>query len=221
MIRGLLVSILLLITMGMAHGAINQRDRSYPPLYTGVNIGVSTVQPNTKPVHHNYKRTHHLRRTRPRHPTVPVLPKDSGNLVTVPTAAGVTITVARTLANQFQGFVADLVKLGYTPKHIGCWAPAGTHVVNSNHYHGGACDFDQTGWGRTNSQMYHVSSLAAKWGLRDGCSFRRPDCGHIDDGTNIHWKHPGNLIAKYITYQTSPAPEQQQPRVLDNFESSN
>lgn len=114
-----------------------------------------------------------------------------GGLVTVPTAADIPITVAKNLAAQFQGFIKDLVDEGYIPKHIGCWAPVGTHVQHSNHYHGGACDFDQTGRNKTARKMYHLKDLAAKWGFRDGCSFG--DCGHIDDGRNVGWIIPTNI----------------------------
>jgi hypothetical protein len=98
-------------------------------------------------------------------------------LVTVATAAGIPITIAGSMAARFQGFIADLVARGYRPRQIHCHANSG-HVSRSNHYWGGACDFDQHGWGRTASAMYHVADLAGRWGLRDGCAFR--DCGHID-----------------------------------------
>jgi hypothetical protein len=214
--KGWLVCALLLLSVTGAHGHTDRSGGVYPPAY-----GAVTVQPAAKPIHRHHRRTNHHPQRRmhtvaARTKTAPVIPRNSGDLATVPTAAGISITVQRKLANQFQGFIADLIKLGYTPKHIGCWAPVGTHVVNSNHYHGGACDFDQRCWGCTAPAMYHISSLAAKWGLRDGCSFRRPDCGHIDDGTNIRWRHPNNLIARYIDYQTSPTPKQRP--VLDNFE---
>lgn len=106
-----------------------------------------------------------------------------GSLVTVPTAAGIRITVAASVAPRFQGFISDIVAAGYRPRHIGCYASGG-HVPNSRHYAGAACDFDQSGWGRTASFMYHVRAIASAHGLRDGCSFR--DCGHIDDGLNLH-----------------------------------
>jgi hypothetical protein len=53
-------------------------------------------------------------------------------------------------------------------------------VAHSRHYAGAACDIDQSGWGRTAGPMYHISALAAQYGLRDGCAFH--DCGHVDDG---------------------------------------
>lgn len=106
----------------------------------------------------------------------------AGNLVTVQTAAGLPITVAANLAGKFQGFIADLVASGYKPRYIGCFARGG-HVSHSRHYAGAACDIDQTGWGKTARPMYHVAALAAKYGLRDGCTFR--DCGHVDDGARL------------------------------------
>jgi len=95
--------------------------------------------------------------------------------VTVPSAAG-PITVAAEVAERFTGFIADVVARGFRGQ-VHCLAHGG-HIRNSNHYWGGACDFAQRGWGLTVRPMYAVRDLAAKWGLRDGCSFR--DCGHID-----------------------------------------
>lgn len=103
------------------------------------------------------------------------------SLVTVPTAAGMQITVAAHLAPRFQGFIGDIVAAGYRPRYIGCYASRG-HVTHSRHYAGAACDIAQRGWGKTDQFMYHVGAIASRWGLRDGCMFRHPDCGHIDDG---------------------------------------
>jgi hypothetical protein len=130
------------------------------------------------------------RRTVKRHHRVarPVLPRarpldangNSGHrLVTLTTAAGIEITVSETMAPKMQGFIADLMEIGYKPKEIHCFARRG-HVRGSRHYSGNACDFDQRGWGKTAKMMYHVSVLAKLHGLRDGGSFR--DWGHIDDG---------------------------------------
>ena len=98
-------------------------------------------------------------------------------MVVVQTAAGIPIQVASAYADRFQGLISDLVASGYRPRTIHCHATGG-HVRNSNHYRGAACDIDQRGWNRTAGPMYRVAGLAAKWGLRDGCSFR--DCGHVD-----------------------------------------
>jgi len=232
MLKGICVGILLLLTMGEVNA--HNRPRVEAPSNSWSTGFSGYVQPTTRVSKDTRTRTStrrlsHRRQLSIRRTTVPVLTQESGSLVTVPTAAGISITVERKLVNQFQGFIDDLVKIGYTPKHIGCWAPVGTHVPNSNHYHGGACDFDQTGWGRTANTMYHIGEFATKWGLRDGCSFHRPDCGHVDDGTNIGWKHPGNLIARYIDFQNTPISSAQRPpttlsqivrspAVLDNFE---
>lgn len=105
----------------------------------------------------------------------------SFKLVTIKTAAG-TITVANHLAVKFKGLIADFVAHGYKPRHVGCFARGG-HVPNSRHYSGAACDFDQSGWGKTSSFMYHASALIKKHGLRDGCLFS--DCGHVDDGVPL------------------------------------
>lgn len=173
-------------------------------------------RPHHTAVWHHSHHVFHAKRFKRLRISLPIEERPS-NIVTVPTAAGIPIKVAQNLAAQFQGFIKDLVDLGYKPKSIGCFATSG-HVRNSNHYHGGACDFDQTGWNKTAPTMYHVRDLATKWHLRDGCSFRRSDCGHIDDGRNISWKYPRGTLQRYINYQTSPNPDEASKTVLEKFE---
>lgn len=103
-------------------------------------------------------------------------------LVAVATAAGITITVAPAFANKILPFIAALAARGYKPRKIHCYASS-NHVPNSLHYTGHACDFDQTGWGKTARPMYHVGALVLQYGLRDGAEFR--DWGHIDDGPHL------------------------------------
>lgn len=102
-------------------------------------------------------------------------------LVTVQTAAGIPITVAQALAPRFQAMISDFVAAGYRPHAIGCFARGG-HVVHSRHYAGAACDFDQTGWGKTAKFMYseRAHEIIVAHGFRDGREFR--DQGHVDDG---------------------------------------
>ena len=155
------------------------------------------------------RRHHHVAR--------PVLPRArpldaNGNpgdgLVTVPTAAGIDITVSKNTAPKMQAFIEDLVEMGYKPKTIHCHARHG-HVRGSRHYSGNACDFDQRGWGKTAKIMYHVSVLAKLHGLRDGGSFR--DWGHIDDGLPLsrpryarHNRHTVTLAAGRERYPANP-----------------
>ena len=159
------------------------------------------------------------RRTVQRHQRAarPVLPKArpldaNGNpghgLVTVPTAAGIDITVSKNMAPKMQAFIEDLLEMGYKPKTIHCHARHG-HVRGSRHYSGNACDFDQRGWGKTAKMMYHVSVLAKLHGLRDGGSFR--DWGHIDDGLPLsrprysrHQRHTVTLAARREPYPANP-----------------
>ena len=103
-----------------------------------------------------------------------------GGLITVQSAAG-PITIAASFRDKIVPFIADVVARGFRGG-VHCFARGG-HVRGSLHYSGNACDFAQTGWGRTRAPMYHVSDLTNKYGLRDGCSFR--DCGHIDSGDHL------------------------------------
>lgn len=117
----------------------------------------------------------------------PTLPDANGNalggIVKLSTAAGINIQVAAKFAQPIAGFISDLVARGYAPKRISCLNFSRSHVANSLHFRGLACDFDQRGWGRTAHAMYHVADLARKWGLRDGGEFR--DWGHIDMGPHL------------------------------------
>jgi hypothetical protein len=121
------------------------------------------------------------------HPEPPVrrrlVDPNGSPIVRVTTAAGIEISVAASFAPKMQAFIADLVASGYKPRRIHCHARSG-HVHGSLHYRGEACDFDQTGWNKTARAMYRVRAIAARHGLRDGCSFR--DCGHIDSGGPLH-----------------------------------
>ena len=117
-------------------------------------------------------------------------------IVTVPVESGQRIHVAEHLAPRFQALVHDFIRAGYHPRHIGCFARSG-HVPNSRHYYGAACDFDQTGWGRTVSFMYRAHAIIQKHGFRDGCNFG--DCGHVDDGFPLHHRQ----YRPY--YRSSPA----------------
>lgn len=105
-------------------------------------------------------------------------PATARDLVTVHTAAG-PVTVASGFAPKIVGFIEEVVARGFKGR-VNCFSLAKSHVPRSLHKSGNACDFAQRGWNRTVSVMYRVGDLAAKWGLRDGCSFR--DCGHIDAG---------------------------------------
>lgn len=103
------------------------------------------------------------------------------------TAAG-AIKVADRLADKFKGLIKDFADAGYRMSNVHCWAPVGTHVRHSRHYLGEACDFNQTGWGKTDKFMYtkQAAAIIAKWGFTNGCEFR--DCGHVGtDGQGRHY----------------------------------
>jgi len=106
----------------------------------------------------------------------------NAKLVKIDTAAG-PITVSQEFAPKIKAFIQELADAGYHPKKVHCFSLSHSHVKHSLHKSGNACDFNQRGWGLTDRFMYHVKHIAAKYGLRDGCSFR--DCGHIDLGHPI------------------------------------
>lgn len=97
------------------------------------------------------------------------------------TAAG-SIIIACRIADRMAGFVDDVVARGFKGR-VKCFSTSRSHVPQSLHFIAEACDFAQRGWNKTVQPMYRVADLAAKWGLRDGCSFR--DCGHIDSGRGL------------------------------------
>lgn len=145
---------------------------------------MSPAYAHHRPTHHRHYVSHPVR--------------THGDLITVSTAAGMSITVSPSFAPKIEGFIHDLVLEGYHPGQIHCFASGG-HVVHSLHYSGNACDFDQSGWGKTARMMYHVQALADKWGLRNGCEFR--DCGHIDagfSGTRLAQYRPRHYARRYV-----------------------
>lgn len=96
--------------------------------------------------------------------------------VVVPTAAHISIVVDRRFASRFQRLIAELVRHGYKPRSIVCYARG--HTYGSNHDGGGACDIDQRARNKTARMMYHARALIQAAGLFDGCTFR--DCGHVE-----------------------------------------
>lgn len=119
-------------------------------------------------------------------------PARAADLVTIQTAAGISITVANDeFARRIAGFIGDLVASGRRPSRVHCYSWAASHVAHSLHHSGHACDFNGSAsrWPPMNG--HRVSALVAKWGLFDGCNLtvtvgkgrharHVPDCGHID-----------------------------------------
>jgi hypothetical protein len=111
-------------------------------------------------------------------------------------ANGDTATVIASAADRFQAFIDEVeadqipdVGAGYfveTVKikgnrigEIGCLSSG--HMRHSKHHWGGACDFSQLSRDRTTDKfMYHVTAIAHKHGLTDGCEWDNRDCGHIE-----------------------------------------
>ena len=138
---------------------------------------VAQARPHHRPSHHSHHSHAHHHKHR-----VARLDANGNrvtNLVTVDTAAGISIRVAADFAASIGGFITDLVARGVHPGRIHCFAATG-HARHSLHHSGHACDFDGSANRFEDMNRNRVSDLAAKWGLRDGCEF--DDCGHIDAG---------------------------------------
>lgn len=116
------------------------------------------------------------------------------SIKTVQTDAG-AIRVSGEYAERFRGFINALVAAGYKPHEIGCYARGG-HMPHSKHYRGLACDIDQRRRNVTAPRMYHVTELAHRFHLEDGCEWRRPDCGHIQVPSVAHVTHRRTHYAK-------------------------
>jgi hypothetical protein len=90
--------------------------------------------------------------------------------------------VAAALVAPFQALIRSLEALGYAVGHPGCLSTG--HMAHSLHHWGGACDlFDQTARNVTRLHQPPPTvqvALARQHGLRSGCEFRRPDCGHFE-----------------------------------------
>lgn len=114
-----------------------------------------------------------------------------GSIRTVETDAG-PIRVAAQYADRFRGFINALVAQGYKPHEIGCYSARG-HMPNSKHHWGGACDIDQRSRNVTAKTMYHVTELAHRFDLTDGCEWRHPDCGHVEVPGPLHIAHHRRL----------------------------
>lgn len=130
----------------------------------------------------------------------------SAGLVTVQTAANIKITVHPAYVGKFQALIADLVRQGHKPKFITCYARG--HKAGSNHAWGGACDIDQTGWGRTSGFMYHADSTIHANGLYSGCAFR--DCGHVEAMRGLYNRPPG-LFAAIEKFKADQSTARYQP----------
>lgn len=103
---------------------------------------------------------------------------NSERFAKVRTSSGQVAIVIASARDKFQGFIDAVEAAGYKIKDIGCksWG----HMRNSKHHWGGACDFDQKRRSVTAKFMYHVTEIAKRFGLTDGCTWHPADCGHIE-----------------------------------------
>ena len=91
---------------------------------------------------------------------------------------GHTSLVTASAHHAFQGFLNDVSRLGKI-QSLGCYSSGG-HMPGSKHHWGGACDINQVARSVTSGFMRHVTAIAHRHGLTDGCTWRHPDCGHIE-----------------------------------------
>jgi hypothetical protein len=131
-------------------------------------VAMSTVASSAEAAKHRY---HH-----PRHHHVASVEDANGNLsrglVTVPTAAGISITCSPGFASEASSLIATAVAHGIKFHRITCYSQAGTHVRGSNHRTGNAFD----------SHPSIPAYLVRQAGLRSGCDFH--DCPHVDNARN-------------------------------------
>jgi hypothetical protein len=147
--------------------------------------------------HHGHHRHHHLIAKRERGSHENGIYRCAGCVIR-DTLAG-AVAVSRENAERFVGVINDLVNAGFNgPVH--CAAPYGTHVRNSRHYSGNACDFAQSGWGKTKPIMYHreAALIISKYGLTNGCSFR--DCGHVGTDGDGHGHRYAAVHRRHYAY---------------------
>ena len=92
------------------------------------------------------------------------------------------ITVVNALyADRFIGFFRELFDREWKLPEIVCYAAHGHMPLPwGRHPAGEACDVGQQSRNVAWRVMYHITDLAHRWGLTDGCEWRgNPDCGHI------------------------------------------
>jgi hypothetical protein len=116
-------------------------------------------------------------------PTIHHARHHRGHYTTVTTSAGIEITGEASFISTAQAVIDDLVAAGYKPRRVSCLNYGASHVSNSLHYRGRACDVDQHGWGRTPAPHSTLTAIVLRHGLRDGCEFR--DWGHFDNGPHL------------------------------------
>lgn len=98
-----------------------------------------------------------------------------------------TVRVARTASVQFEGFCRDFYAV-YKFGAVGGYSYRGGRCApDRKHPCGGAIDVEQTcrsrGPGHCLPQAFPVATanmIAAKWGLKHGCTWGNKDCGHFE-----------------------------------------
>lgn len=187
-------------------------------LFALVLIPVSAQARHYYRHHHRHYRhqvhNRHVRHTHYAHDSQRQEVSTRGGLTHERLDSGQTIVVAARFASRFTGFLNALYhQYGRLPA-IGCYSPTG-HMRNSLHHWGGACDVGQSARNRAWAPMYHVAALAARFGLTDGCSWRHPDCGHVDvSGTGGH--RSGLIVARNTRHRRGIYAEERRPNWDDS-----
>ena len=160
-----------------------------------IGVGnVGTAQAHTR-LHHAQRHHHYSSRS---HGSYSHGIYKCADCVVRDTLAGIVSVSARN-ANRFVGVINDLWNAGFRgPVHC---AASGGHVRHSRHYSGNACDFAQTGWGKTKPIMYHreAAAIIAKYGLTNGCSFH--DCGHVGTDGGGSGRHYASRKVHYARHR--------------------
>jgi hypothetical protein len=102
------------------------------------------------------------------------------------TGGGILLTGDPGFVHKAAAVIDDLVAAGYQPRRVTCLSFARSHVAESLHFQGRACDVAQCGWGCTPAPKVVLRLIVARHGLRDGCEFQ--DAGHFDDGPRLDFR---------------------------------
>ena len=132
-------------------------------------VPASVVDANANPVEHKVGWPQTLHK-----------PVAESSLTTIDGCFGLHVRVASEYASKFQGFFCALKAAGYKVPSGSTACQAFGHMTGSKHDWGGACDVGQRARNIAVGFMYHITAIAHRFGLTDGCSWGNRDCGHVE-----------------------------------------